>query len=146
MLQVSRNQLGDTTVLSLKGLIDENVDVAAVISSQGPVAGEAILNLAGVQKINSVGVRNWMLSMKALTAASLKFRYVECSPSIVECLNLIANFSMGAPVDSIQLPYRCESCRRECLVLAKTSDLIASKGDVQPVSCPNCKSGTATFE
>lgn len=143
MIQVAKEQRGDTLFLKFVGSIEENVDFAALV---GNVTSPKVdLYLKEVPRMNSIGVKAWVKYFQSLAAKGLQMRFFECSTAIVEQVNLISNFTCGAKVESVFVPFCCNSCGAELLGLFKTEDIKKINMDVPQVKCTKC-GGNATFD
>ena len=91
--------------IRLVGRIDENADLAALAAAIPPDG--ATLDLGGLTRINSIGVREWMDFVTGL--APRKVRLERCAPVFVEQLNAIANFTGGAELLSVLASFECEN-------------------------------------
>ncbi len=142
-LQWKVEQLPDEKrLVVLTGAITEDADLRTLAAMDGP--GELAFDLAGVDQINSCGVREWILFVRKLADAERTFELVRCSPAIVRQLNTIANFRGSGSVRSVMLPYYCPSCRNEVhhpLELGPG----ASKEIPEDAPCPKC-GGTMEFD
>ena len=74
-----------------------------------------------------------------------KIRLLECSIAIVEQLNLISNFSCGADIESIQVPFACDACGAELAGLFKVEALKGAQLKIPSLKCPKC-GGEAAFD
>ncbi len=143
MIQVQKEQRGDVLLLRMVGTIEENVDFNALV---GPVSGQKIdLLLKGISRINSVGIKAWIKYFQGLAAKGIKLRFLECSTAIVEQINLISNFTCGGTVESIYVPFCCNSCSTELLGLFKTTDLKRINFQIPELKCSKCN-GVASFD
>ena len=137
MLKVTREQQGNTLVLHLSGDINETANFAKDL---GETAPDTVLNCKEISRINSVGVKTWVHYFQACAQKGTKLRFVECSPAIVEQLNLISNFSCGGKVESIYVPFACTGagCKKAFVGLFKTQDLRNSGFELPAVKCKIC--------
>ncbi|RZA06552.1 MAG: hypothetical protein EOP11_10035 [Proteobacteria bacterium] len=135
MLKVDIQQSAAGKIAVFHGQIDETTNFASLI---GPVAGSLRVNTKDVTRINSVGAKGWMQFFQPLRASGIKVTFEGCSPAIVEQINLVAPFLCGADLDSIYLPFFCESCSTEFSSLATIPLLKASHNDVPCPNCPKC--------
>lgn len=143
MLQITKESKGGALLVRLTGSIEESVDFEKVI---GPVSGDLVVNCKGVPRINSVGVKAWIKYFQALQQKGTKLTFEECSTAIVEQINLISNFTCGGTVDSIFVPFSCETCKSELVGLFKTEALKKLDLDhLPPMKCTKC-SGQAIFD
>lgn len=124
----------------LSGEITEDFDVAPLLAAKMTMDCDGvILDLSGVRRVNSLGVREWIRFLDALRKRVGERRVVleRCSVAIVQQLNMIATFRGTAEVRSIFAPYRCPSCHDDRELLVDVSDPRAV--DVPPtIPCEGC--------
>lgn len=124
----------DVTEVVIAGVIDEHADLSAIPS----IETKTRINLKGVRRLNSVGIRNWVDTMRALTDNARSVEFVECSSSIIDQLNMISGFLAHAPVKSFYGPMLCPHCDTETNHLFDAGE--CRQIDRLPkVSCPSCK-------
>jgi hypothetical protein len=104
-------------VVHLRGEIDENADLSEL---KGALVDDAELDLEGISRINSCGVREWVNFVRDLSVQSLRFE--RCSPTVVLQLNTIYNFRGRARVTSFFAPYACELCHSDEVRLLRVED------------------------
>lgn len=141
-LQWKVEQLPDQKqLIVLSGAITEDADLAALASLE---MQQLAFDLAGVDQINSCGVREWIHFVRKLADSDRSFELVRCSPAIVRQLNTIANFRGAGSVRSVMLPYYCPSCRSEA---HEALDLSPGSSREIPEErpCPKC-GGTMEFD
>jgi anti-anti-sigma regulatory factor len=122
-------------VLRLYGAIDEDADFTDILESANRYT-EIRIDLGGITRINSVGVREWVNFVRALDSHE-SVVLERCVPVVVTQLNMIANFAGTGRVVSVYAPYVCDECGHEESNLVDTSGTI----DVESFSertCPNC--------
>lgn len=91
-----------------------------------PIPGAATrvrVNLRGVQRINSGGVRAWIHWLGS-APSHVEWVFEECSFPVVQQGTTIANFLPGQ-VTSYLAPYFCDACGDENLVLVRAPNLPA---------------------
>ena len=117
--------------LVLQGVLDENAD----LKSLPPHAQWDCVNFKDVQRINSCGVRDWVLLLQARAGQPLA--YEACPIAIVRQINSVPEFSKGIVIRSLFAPYFCEACDEERLILIDP----ATVQNRQPpaVPCATCK-------
>lgn len=142
-INVSKEQKPGGVVVKLSGSIEESVNFESIIGFPPP--GEMQVNCRDVSRINSVGVKSWIKYFQAAQQKGAKLVFVECSTAIVEQINLISNFTCGGRVESIYVPFACQSCKAELLGLFKCDDLKKLDMDIPPINCNKC-SGKAVFD
>lgn len=128
------------TVLTLDGTVDERADLVGAFS--GLPDGPLVINLKGVSRINSSGVRNWINAIKSL-AGMMQIEFVECSRAIVDQLNMINNFAASGRVVSFYAPYYCEECEKESEKLIVVEEHFPNREDREEpeapeYDCPGC--------
>jgi hypothetical protein len=102
--------------------------------------GDVDLELEGVTRINSCGVREWVNFVRTLDSVK-SLRFSRCSPTVVLQLNTIYNFRGRAKVKSFLAPYVCEVCHVDEYKLLDVRDHFGEKGphaSVPAFRCPRC--------
>ena len=92
--------------------------------------GTLVLDLGGVKKISSFGIREWVdfVTTSGTKASSLVL--IECAPKVVDQLNMVANFAGGGKVFSFYAPFRCDYCdddRRKLIQTDRDFESIKNK-------------------
>ena len=108
-------------VIKLAGVLDENNELREVGEKLN--GGTVLINLAGVERINSHGARDWITWLTALEAKGVKAVLVSCSPAVVLQLGRVKNFAGKASVKSFHAPYHCASCDADKLLLVHVNEL-----------------------
>lgn len=144
MIQVDRKQQGKTLILHLSGAIDEAAFLEAAI---GQLTSDTILNLREISRVSSAGCRAWALYFRDQVARGAQLRFVECSPAVVEQINLISNFSAGGKVESVCLPFLCskKNCATATTELLTIDELKKINFNPPSVRCTKC-GGDAVFD
>jgi hypothetical protein len=119
--------------ITLVGRIDENADLGALAAAVPPEG--ATLDLGGLTRINSIGVREWMDFVAGL--APRKIRLERCAPVFVEQLNAIANFTGGAELASVLASFECEN-DGEVTNLEVTLEDARKQNLPAPPTCKQC--------
>jgi anti-anti-sigma regulatory factor len=131
-------QRNDEANIRLAGILDEDNNLGDLLRKVS--AGRAIINLAGVERINSCGTRDWVNWLARLAENGIQPVFVGCSPAIVAQLNLVKNFAGHGAVQSFQVPYLCPECDEEKLLLVDVADM-GPAPHVPPVCrCDDCDS------
>jgi len=98
-------------MVRISGSITEEADLHALVAlGQGK---DLRLDLAGVDEINSCGVREWIRFVRRVSETASDLELVRCSPAIVRQLNMVSNFRGSGRVTSVMLPYYCDACGAE---------------------------------
>jgi ABC-type transporter Mla MlaB component len=125
---------GTKTLASLSGPINEDTDFAPLLAELQD-RKQVCMDLAGIRRINSCGVREWVNFVRALPSG-LQLEVDKCSQPMVTQINMISNFLGSARILSVHAPFLCESCGHEDAVL-----IAVEKGrspDLVPRPCPKC--------
>lgn len=128
---------GDSKIVMLRGTIDEDTDFAPIAK----LGDSLTFNFKHIDSINSLGVRAWVNFVKGISDKELFFE--ECPPIIVRQMNMIPSFSGGAKVLSVYVPYVCDACDTESLVLVQ-HDEFSQVAESAP--CESCKKGEMEFD
>lgn len=117
--------------VALSGTMNEGSDLAPLMKLPQPL----VIDLAKLDRINSIGVRNWMDFVKQCDRAGTAPTIERCSPVIVGQMSMITTFMGKARVKSVNVPYFCPACRNEHEQLLE----LRPGADVQPsIPCPKC--------
>ncbi len=116
----------------LSGRIDEYADLMQLASE---LPKEVTLDLSGLTRINSIGVREWLDFVAAF--GSRKVRLERCAPVFVDQLNTIANFAGNAEIWSVLCAYECEVDAAFTLVEVQVADIKEGKRPETP-RCAGC--------
>jgi anti-anti-sigma regulatory factor len=127
---------GDTSVVRLAGYLDEDNNLKGLVDKIP--AGTAMIDLAGVERINSCGIRDWVNWLAALEANGTTPVLVSCSPPIVAQINLVKNFTGGGAVKSFQIPYHCRECDEEKVMLVETAEMSSPNAAPPACLCESC--------
>jgi hypothetical protein len=100
-----------------------------------------VLDLGGVKKISSFGIREWVDFVTTAARHARSLILIECTPKVIDQLNMVANFAGGGRVFSFYAPFRCDYCNAEHRVLLQVDrdyDAIKS-GKLAERPCLSCK-------
>lgn len=125
-----------TTWFAIRGEITEGARFAPLLAR---ASADVAIDLSGVSRINSTGVREWIQFITKLEETALRLRLARCSVPIVQQLNMISNFTGHAMVISAYTPWFCETCDDEYTVLfdlERDPEELLSKS----YPCPVCDS------
>lgn len=123
-------------LIKLAGVLDEENGLGDLVEKVQP--GMALINLSGVERINSHGTRDWVNWLASLEAKGIRPILIACSPAVVAQLNRIKNFVGNAVVKSFQVPYRCVACDRDKLLLVHIGDLGEAPHKAPECLCDSC--------
>jgi len=134
---VVEQQDEETSLVKLTGFLDEENKLKRLVEKIP--AGTAIIDLAGVERINSLGIRDWVNWMAALEANGTRPVLVSCSPAIVAQINLVKNFTRHGAVKSFQVPYHCRECDEDKVIVVETSEMSSPTAPPPSVRCDSCE-------
>jgi DNA-directed RNA polymerase subunit RPC12/RpoP len=89
-------------------------------------------------RLNSNGVRALLRYFDSVRERGTKVVLTECSPAVVDKFNSFINFSCGAQIESIYVPYHCTGCKRELMGLFSMGELKRSGLKMPGLKCPSC--------
>jgi anti-anti-sigma regulatory factor len=139
VLNIVKFQKENVLLVRLSGSIEEGVDFAQLI---GPFQQELIISCKEIHRINSAGVKLWITYFQKLATEGKRFRLIECSPAIVEQINLISNFVCGAKIESIYLPFACPSCKSSFITIFNVEELKKTYRNLPEPLCTKCHAKT----
>ena len=129
------------TALRLDGVIDEHNGLDTLTSALGTPRAVLLIDLAGVRRINSVGVRDWVVWLRGLRQIYTTIVLFDCPPAIMNEVNLVRNFAEGAVITTFRAPYYCDRCGQESLQTLDALAMLASgvrKAPAFPCGKPAC--------
>lgn len=123
--------------IHLEGDMDENANLFELLDA---VSGVVWIDLGGVRRINSAGVRDWVNFIREVHDRADEVTLSRCSPAIVMQMNMISNFRGKARVASIFAPLVCPECDREddVLVSLTPEQLEILPDGIPERTCPDC--------
>lgn len=139
---VTRIEIPGGLLVRVRGKIDA---AFAGLGIPPGFAGEIVIDLAGVERITSSGVRGWMAARPELEHARAVW-LSRVPPCVVSQLNAVAGFAGRCGVISLFLPFVCAACgneQHELLDLRQSLD--SERTGPGPVPCPKC-GGTASLD
>jgi eukaryotic-like serine/threonine-protein kinase len=120
---------------NLAGVIDESADLAFLERLSGSVR----LNMRGIRRINSYGVRAWIEAVRRVPEG-VSLELVECPPSVIDQINMVAGFTGRGKVSSFYAPMICDECGCEKEELFLVEDFRRERR-LPAVKCPRCGAG-----
>ncbi|WP_437334586.1 FIST N-terminal domain-containing protein [Sorangium sp. So ce394] len=143
-LAFDRQRIGDVLVVRLAGRMTESFKGAALARE---LDGKVLLDLAGVERITSFGVREWLQMIQAAQPRLRALYLARCSEPVVNQLSMIRRFAGSGQVVSFYAPYCCESCgaQFERLVDCAHDAAPLAEGKPPEAVCPRCR-GAGAFD
>jgi serine/threonine protein kinase len=128
--------LADVVLLNVSGLVDERFTGFGSFGN----ATSLVINVAGITRMTSFGVRQWLKAMDALPKKRTELFLLGCPTVFVDQLNMVLNFGGAAKVLTVAAPYTCTSCGVESGesidVLAERTNL--ANGVTPEKQCARC--------
>ena len=100
------------------------------------MSGHTLVNVKNIRRINSYGVRSWIEAMRHVPRGA-SFELMECPPTVVDQINMVAGFVGRGQVTSFYAPMECEACGRQEDRLFYVADY-QRIGHLPPVACGSC--------
>jgi serine/threonine protein kinase len=127
---------GDAALVNVSGLVDEHF---AGFGNLGD-AKTVVINVSGMTRMTSFGVRQWLRGMDALPKSITELYLLGCPTFFVDQLNMVLNFGGAAQILTVVAPYTCPSCGVES---GETIDVLAeraalARGGVSEKECARC--------
>ncbi|MGK3988384.1 FIST N-terminal domain-containing protein [Sorangium sp. So ce136] len=143
-LVFDRRKIGDVLVVRLAGRMTEAFKGAALARE---LDGRVLIDLAGVERITSFGVREWLQMIQAAQPRLRALYLARCSEPVINQLSMIRRFAGGGQVVSFYAPYCCESCGAQFERLVDCAHDAASLAEGKPPEavCPRC-GGAGAFD
>ena len=127
---------GEVSLVSVTGLVDEHFSGFKLANG----VKSLVINVAGMTRMTSFGVRQWLKSMDGLPKTITDLYLLGCPTFFVDQLNMVLNFGAGAQILTVMAPYTCLSCGAESGevvdVLAERASL--AKGGGSEKECSRC--------
>lgn len=130
-LTIQRLGVRGGCLLTLSGNIDESFDPAKLAEG---VSGVVVIDVDGVRRITSFGVREWMNALKAMSFEACYF--VRCRPAVVSQFNMVQGFGGRGELLSFYAPYVCVGCGKDLELLL---DLRLQHEQVRGLTPPEVK-------
>jgi hypothetical protein len=131
--RIEKRDLGTRLIVVLDGVIDENADLEPITKLTGRVE----INFRSIKRINSFGVRAWINAIREIPA-NATLTLVECSPPVVDQINMVHGFVGCGRVESFFAPMVCEYDDEQVSQLFKTEDCKKLGNKLPSVACPRC--------
>ena len=122
---------GEERLVVVRGAITEAIDFSAALA---PGPKRVLVDLSGVDRINSFGVREWVRFLKTLAAGGVSCALDAVSVPMVRQMNMIPQARGGAEVRAIFAPYYCATCDDERTVKLASGARTAA----ERAHCPTC--------
>ncbi|MEO0335586.1 MAG: hypothetical protein AAF202_04300 [Pseudomonadota bacterium] len=112
--EVEAEQTGEVLTLRFIGYLNEDADLAKIPDPKGK---SVVLNLEKVEGSNSLGLKKWINWINPL-AQKVQLTFEKVPPAIVHQMSILSGFvPRGARINSIYVPFHCDSCGNEETIL-----------------------------
>jgi hypothetical protein len=126
---------GDDAVrVYLTGSIDESADLDSAFAG---IDGTCIVNLEGIERINSMGIHRWIPRIARL-AEDHEVEVERLSYPVALQANVVSNLFGGAPVLSCLAPYFCNTCQEDRTATVTADEVRNANGDAPEKRCETC--------
>ena len=131
--RIVKNDESETVFFN--GVINEDAELplGELLEKMGT---NCILNLKEIHGINSLGVRAWIHFMRHLEV-NRSVVLEECTPEIINQINMIPNFKGNSIINSLYARYICDNCEHQQLQFYKAQELTGVKA-LKDVLCEKC--------
>lgn len=136
-------QMPEGLLIKFIGSMDENMKLNQIQLKDG---GTIIFDLGEVTRINSIGIREWIIWINR-NAANHKIIFRNCPRAIIDQANLVPGFlPPAAVIESFHIPFACFDCNTsdtrimqmgKDFVLTPLSSGLTIHMPSAP-QCPNC--------
>jgi serine/threonine protein kinase/anti-anti-sigma regulatory factor len=123
------------TLVRLRGSIDADLQTTEFVTNVGSAF---IIDLDGVERITSFGVREWVRMLGRVAAGFVGF--INCRPIVIAQFNSVVDFGQQGQVISLYVPYLCDACGHEFdeLVDLRERFDVAEAEETPKAPCPKC--------
>jgi hypothetical protein len=121
------------SILQLSGVIDENADLEPIAN----LTSDTEINMKGVRRINSFGVRAWIDAVRKIPDTAT-VTFVECPPPVIDQCNMVSGFLGKGVLKSFYAPMTCEECDEQLDQLFETAKCRDNGGNLPSTPCPRC--------
>jgi hypothetical protein len=123
------------------GIIDEDVNFSVVLGlvpKLNPNDKVLRFDMGRISRMNSCGIREWLLLMEHLAAPSVRCEFVNVNQLFIEQANMIPTMfgRKGSAVLTCQAPYNCPECN---IVVMRTFEPDQVTSESEEPRAPDCK-------
>ncbi len=109
---VAVEQLGPATLFTLAGAIDEHFAGASLGAA---LRGPTVLDVSGIRRVTSYGVREWFAFLGALGDAPCTL--FGCPDAVLSQIEMVRGFRGPTTVAAAEAPYHCDHCGHDFVAL-----------------------------
>ncbi|MFS8067944.1 MAG: protein kinase, partial [Byssovorax sp.] len=136
-ITATKRRVGDILALTLSGKLNEGFQGKVLAQD---LAGRVVVELAGVERVTSFGVREWLQMLTEAAPRVSEIHFFRCAEPIVNQMSMIRGFSGEGRIVSFYAPYRCDACGAAFTRLFDVeADAEAIRSATPPAErCPRC--------
>jgi eukaryotic-like serine/threonine-protein kinase len=136
-ITASKRRIGDILALTLSGKLNEGFQGKVLAQD---LAGRVLLDLSGVERVTSFGVREWLTMLSEAAPRVAELHFFRCAEPIVNQMSMIRGFAGEGRIVSFYAPYRCDACGAAFTRLFDVeADAEAIRSATPPAErCPRC--------
>ena len=134
-LDVFSESHDQTIILRFVGAINEDSNLDKINVSGGR---NIVMDVEGVDAINSFGSRNWCRWIKSVTETQIEI--INCNPLFIDYVNTMKDFiPANCLIRSFIVPYYCEKCDCQTLRKFESRDICNDNGKIpEDIPCEKC--------
>lgn len=141
-LKADLTYAGNKVVVKFRGLINEDTNFGILLDTLSQTnATQVEIDLGGVTRMNSCGVREWILFVERLQCLK-SISYQRLNEIFVDQANMIPNIlgKKGTQVYSVEAPFYCDACEFSTIQLIRLEEIYSTDGglDLKEFKCPHC--------
>lgn len=123
--------------VTIAGKLDDTVSLANIPPQ---VTGDVVIDTSGVTFVNSLGMREWILFLRALGERGSRVTLERVAAVLMTQMNLILEAAEAASIVSFHAQYECPKCGNE---VTPVVDAVANAAMLQQMQapalpCPEC--------
>lgn len=122
----------DGALIKIAGPLTEEADYTPALDG---AASTVRVDLSGIVRVTSLGVRDWVLFLRAL-CADRTVTLERCSSLMVRQFGMVPSTLGEASVSTIMLPFFCEGCDDDREVLYEVTG--SPPTEPPEATCPTC--------
>ncbi len=135
-MRIKETKHDKTLTVELSGDLDETTDKAFAKLTLPPGVQTTTLNLTGLRKINSIGVRQFIAVLDRLSAKTALV-LINCPATYVDYCNLLTTTLHTELVESFEIPFACGDCQFESRPTFERAMVAGTKAP-QAMACLKC--------
>ncbi len=142
-LNVKKVDHRNFTQLHLSGVINEKTELKNAFEE---TRNEIHIYCREIQAISSVGAKLCSQFFKELDKKGKKLWFYECSPAMIEQVNVIPSFIPRAQIQSICVPFICKRCGAELEKPYPVDEAMMTRFKGLVTKCDACGADSAEFD